>query len=365
MPEKKIFFFIGTTAELIKIAPVIKELKKRNISFKLITSGQNKIHFEAFTDFIGEIKPDISFKEKVNKSSVLYFILWAARTLLVSLTSLRKEFKNLNKSNCYFIVHGDTVSSSIGAVTAKFFNLRLVHIESGDLSFSLLEPFPEELCRNINIHLADILFPPNEWAKNNLSSMKGTKITTGQNTLIETFWWALKRKPSNNYKAFKKYYVLFMHRQEHVIFRKGWAKKTMRFVIKNANENLNCLLINHPLTIKIIHSLEISSNIKLSKKIKIISPLPYSDFLKLMENAEFIATDGASLQLETYLMGKPCLILRDLTEQVEGISQNIVLSKGNDEIIRNFLKNYQQYKTKPIHIDKRPSEIIVDYLMSQ
>ena len=131
MRQKKIYFFIGTIAELFKIAPIIRELEKRNLEFTLIDSGQNKVPLEYLQGFIKIKKPHIQLPEKVNKSSVYHFIIWAIKTVFFAIFLLRKEFKNADKPNTYFIIHGDTVTSLIGGIIAKFYGLKLVHIESG------------------------------------------------------------------------------------------------------------------------------------------------------------------------------------------------------------------------------------------
>lgn len=357
----KIYFFIGTTAELIRISPIIKELKKRRIRFKIITSGQVKIHFEDMAGYVKNLKPDIAFKEKAKKSSMLHFSLWAIKTFFTALIRLRKEFKGLDKNKSYFVICGDPVSTSIGALIASIYGLKIVHIESGDLSFNLLEPFPEEICRNINLFLADILFPPSQWANDNLKRIHKLKVNTYYNTLLEGFNWALRKKtPEAGFVKGKKYYILIMHRQEHVFFRKDWARETLRLVIENANPDLTCVLFNYPITVKIVNTLNINPATK--SKILISSPLPYSSFLNLMKNSEFITTDGATNQYEAYLMGKPCLILRDYTEQIEGIGKNVVLYKSNEQTLKMFLQNYKKFKFKPITSKIRPSKIIVDYL---
>lgn len=363
MQKRHIYFFLGTTAELIKVASIIKELKKRKIIFKIITSGQNSIFFDDLRSFTENTHPDISFKEKVNKSSVLHFFIWAVRTFFSALFILSKEFKGLNKNNSYLIIQGDTISSTMGAFIGRVFNLKLVHIESGDLSFNLFEPFPEEICRRININLSDILFSPNEWAKKNVVKKKCIKINTYHNTLVESFLWARSIKSKINIKKFKKYYILFMRRQEHVIFRKNWSKKILETVITYANPNLNCLLVSNSLVVNILESLKFNSHIKNNRKIELIPPLPYPDFMKLMSGAEFIATDGCTNQLESYLLGKPCLVLRNLTEQIEGLGENVVICKGNQKIIHNFLLHYKKYKTKPFIAKHKPSKIIVNFLM--
>lgn len=363
MQEKKFYFFIGTTAELIKIAPVINALERRNIAYTLITSGQNKIRLEDLQGFINKEKADIAFLEKKDKSSLYHFAFWAIRAFITGLIVLRRACKDIDKKNTYFIIHGDTVSSSIGAILAKLLGLPLVLIECGDLSFHILEPFPEEICRNINIRLADILFPPNAWAASNVQFVKGTVIDTKYNTLVESFLWAMNTKVKNKkIQSFKKYYILSLHRQEHVIFGKEWSKEMIVFVMNNADPSLQCLIINHPLTVGIINSLGYHPDTK-NKRIQVLPHLPYTDFMKLMNNAAFIATDSAFNQLESCLLGLPYLGLRHYTEQIEGLNENVVISKGDKKIMRQFLTNYQQYRTKPITLKTKPSKIIVDYLL--
>lgn len=365
MPMKFAYFFIGTTSEFIKIAPILKELKKRKIPFKIISAGQTRIHFEDLKGYLGEMKADIALKEKQNKASVVHFIYWAIRTLLTSPFVLYREFKGKTKDNTYFIIFGDPVASTIGAIIAKLFRLTLVHIESGDLSFNLLEPFPEEFCRNINIRLADIMFAPTAWAKRNLDKMglPGKKINTTQNTIYEICVWAKQvgKLPTFSRK-YKKFYLLIMHRQEHVIFRRDWTRKILELVIKNARQDLDCLIPSHPHTVKIIQSLQTNWPASLKKRVHLIPWMTYLEFIKMVEKAEFVATDGASNQQEVYYLGKPCLALRDYTEQIEGLNENVILCKSSETIIKDFLKHYTKYRKKPVLQKESPSKIVVDQL---
>src|SRR5258706_1406095 len=182
----KIYFFVGTTTELIKLAPIIRELENRKINFKIITSGQTKVNFGELNKIIKKRKADIQLGEKTDKSSVYKFIIWTVLTFFRA-TSLRKEFCRRIAKNSYLIVHGDPVSSFIGAVIAKIYGLKLVHVESGLRSFNFLEPFPEEICRVLISKMADIHLSPNDWAINNLNNDNGVKINTFQNTLIESY----------------------------------------------------------------------------------------------------------------------------------------------------------------------------------
>lgn len=362
MKKKCIYFFIGTTAEFIKLAPVIKDLKKRKIDFKIITSGQNNIRFDNLSKFVGTIKPDIAFKEKKNKSSTFHFIFWAIKIFFICLWRLRQEFRKIDKNNIYFIIHGDTVTSTIGAIISTIYHIKLIHIESGYLSFNFLEPFPEEICRNINIRLADILFCPTDWTTNNLKRFHKITINTKQNTMIETFWWAMKQKViSPKVINRDKYYILIMHRQEHVVFRKNWSRNILETVIKYSKDDLDCILINYPITVEIIKSLKLEEK---KMKIKVIPQISYIEFIKLMNNAEYIVSDGATNQQEAYYLGKPLLALRDYTEQTEGMGENVVLCKSNKEVIREFLQNYKNYRRQPVKYNKKPSKIITDFIIN-
>ncbi len=354
------YFFIGTTAELIRIAPIIKELKKRKIIFKLIDSGQTNIQYNEVEKYCS-IKPDIRFKEKVRKYGLLYFAIWVVRTFISCFIVFGKEFKGDNKKNIYFVIYGDPVTTSIGAIVAKFYGVKIVHIESGDLSFNLLEPFPEEICRNINIHLADILFPPSKWAMNNLKNLNKPKINTFYNTLADSFWWFMNRLIKKKHEVYGikgKYYILIMHRQEHVFFGKNWTRNTLKFVIENSNPKLTCVLFYNPLTMHIINSL----GLKKDTRIKIIPQVSYVNFLDLVNNSEYIATDGATNQYEAYLLGKPCVLLRNHTEQIEGLGKNVILYKSNKRRLKNFLKNYKTISSSPITPRIKASKIIIDSL---
>lgn len=362
MMQKRIYIFIGTTAELIKIASVLKELKKRKVEFTLITSGQTDILFNEFVKYTGKIENIIALKGKENKSSLIHFIIWTIKTFVVALFSLRNEFKHIDRKRSYFIVHGDTVSSLIGALIAYYYRIRLVHVESGLRSFNYFEPFPEEICRNIISRLTDIHFCPNKWSVDNLKNHKGIKVNTKQNTLLESYWMAIEsKKPKLRVKNLKKkYFVLVMHRQEHVMFRKSWSRKMFNFIINNSPKDLQCVFILHDITASFFKTAGYSNSLH---KLITVTRLPFVDFIKLMNSAEFVISDGGSNQEELSYMGKPTLILRNSTERIEGLGKNAILSKGNYDTVKNFFRNYKNYKRSKITKSFRPSKIIVDYLL--
>ena len=369
MSNKQIILFIGTTAELIKLAPVIKELKKRKLDFKIVASMQNVLYLSELKPLIGEqsiyyksiLKP---FKSPFN-NEYLSFVFWAIKNLGNFILYFHNEFKGMEKKKIFFIVHGDTVSSLIGAIAAKINRTKLVHIESGLRSYNFFEPFPEELCRVIVSRLADIHFCPNPWSVNNLKNIGGIKINTGNNTLIEAFFNTLKIKTSSEIQkniTKRKFFILVLHRQEHILFKKDLTKKLLKIFTKYANRNLACVLVLHKLTEDFMKKEHLLDKIRSNKNLILVPRLPYLEFIHLMKKAEFLATDGGSNQEEAYYMGKPCLILRNVTERIEGLGENALLSHNDENIIRDFVKNYNKYQRKPAFFTTPPSKIIVDYL---
>ena len=255
----------------------------------------------------------------------------------------------------------------MGTLVARLYGLKLVHIESGLRSFNFLEPFPEELCRYIISRLADIHFCPNSWSVDNLSGVKGEKVNTFENTLIETFLFAMARKSRHPFvrriqKEQKKYFVLVAHRQEHVLFNRNKTKELLRFVLHNIPDNIRCLFLVHDISAGFVESLELLIPEDLADKITKVNRLPYSDFMHLLNGSEFVVTDGGSNQEELYYMGKPCLLIRNYTERMEGLNRNVVLSKNNKRSIRKFIENYETYIQPSVHVTVPPSTIIVDHL---
>lgn len=366
--DKQMYIFIGTTAELIKLAPVIRALNKKKIRFTIIASGQNDIRFDEFKDILRNVKILRAITPKSKDSSVIKFVMWSARTYFSLLIGMRGNFKGLNKSNSLFIVHGDTVSSLMGSLVAKVYGLKLVHIESGLRSYHFFEPFPEEICRFIISRIADVHFCPNAWAVNNLRNTGGEKINTYENTLIETFWSVMKQKSNHPFvrrvqKDKRKYFVLVAHRQEHVLFHRTETKQTIKFVLQHGPVNFRCLFLVHDISTGFVNSLDSLIPAEVADRITRVGRLPYRDFMYLIKGAEFLVTDGGSNQEEMYYMGKPCLLLRRVTERREGLGKNVILSKNDKNTISIFLRHYKKYKKSPNRPAVLPSKIILNFLL--
>jgi UDP-N-acetylglucosamine 2-epimerase (non-hydrolysing) len=115
----------------------------------------------------------------------------------------------------------------------------------------------------------------------------------------------------------------------------------------------------HPPTKKQIEKQGLENELKKNQNIELRPRYDYFEFIKLINNSEFVISDGGSNQEECYYLGKPCLLLRNKTERNEGLGENVVLSKFNDEVIEDFTKNYKKFRTKMITKKGSPSKVIV------
>lgn len=354
-----VYFFFGTTAEYIKLIPVISKMRKNRVDFKIVLSGQTSIDLKEFKKISGISSADYIFEEKNSRSSSLFFAIWAARTLLKSLSWGIKELR-WDKRNI-FIVQGDTVSALIGSILGRVFFSRVVHIEAGLRTKNLMEPFPEEINRRIISLIANYHFCQNENALDNLKNVSSeNKFNTYFNTSVESLQMALssRKETNSSIKPKEKYFIFILHRQEHLYLRKNETVKLIQEVMNFSNEGVKCYFLIHDVTKGFLNQSGLYEKIKKSKNMVPLERMKYLDFVNFFEGSQFVITDGGGNHTEAHYLGKPCVILKREAEQSEGVGENILVTEDLKKVKR-FIKNYTSYKRKKIVVKKWPSEIIL------
>lgn len=362
--NKNYYFFIGTEAELIKLLPVLLELKKRNIHYQIIASGQNNIEKSDLLALL-EKKIDIVLFRGDIKQNAAGLLFWFIKTFFRSMLLLKKKFKNIDRKNSILIIHGDTVSTVMGAFLGKIFGFPIAHVEAGLRSFNYFHPFPEEIDRVLASRFVSIHFCPNQWAVNNIKNIKGIKINTLQNTLLDSLnlviQMPVKSKLIQNLKS-EKYFLFIMHRQEN-LFNDALVDTLVSEITSHA-KSMKCLFVVHKPTMLVLKKRGLFQKLQKNKNIILTERLSYIEFMKVLYGCEFIITDGGSNQEESYYFGKPALILRSATERIEGLGENVILSKNNLDTIKDFIADPQKYKRPKVSLKTKPSKIIVDYLLT-
>jgi len=348
----KIAIIIGTRAELIKTFPVMLELQKRKIPYYFIHTGQHSLG--DFCKMFKVKKPDVVLTEEPKKSSKFHARVGKAIFWNMGLVfKIRKELKKIDNLE-YVIYHGDTMTTASAAIaSSRMFNpfkeYQNVHLEAGLRSENLREPFPEEIARKIADNFSDILLAVSKRAVNNLKGYGNKKrIILVGNTIIDAVDISLKLAKKQKIKPLSKdeFALISIHRHENIK-----NKNRLKAIV----EILKSITIPgffplHDNTKEKLLQFNLYDELKAIKNIKIIEPVDYINFIYQMSKCSLIVCDGGSMQEESLIFKKPCIILRKATERQEGLETNFqFLSNLEIEKTKDKIKEYlnPKFKIKP------------------
>lgn len=342
MTKKNILFVFGTRPEVIKLAPVILELKKYPDMYNILicnTEQQKELSNQTLSYF--GLKADINLdcmRENQTLASVQSRIL----------TSLDKIFDE-NKIDAT-IVQGDTITVLTGALVSFYHKVPVFHVEAGLRSYNIFEPFPEEVMRQMATRVVQLHFAPTEANKVALmiENIDDNTIFTVGNTVVDALF-CLSAKTMDDAKKFfedkcikidDKLVLITLHRRENHGERIDMILKALCDLIQEYSDHTFVLPV-HPnpnVKDKIYAALEKFENVKL------LEPLDYPNLVYLMKNAKLILTDSGGIQEEAPSFGCPTLVMRYETERKEGVEAGVSVLVGADyrritEESENVLKN--------------------------
>lgn len=360
-----IHVILGTKAQLIKMAPILAEFQRRGLSYNFILTGQHKETVEALRDNFGVKEPDYVLYDGPDITGTGRMLTWLGRCAVTMLRRRRSIFGGRLDRGHVVLVHGDTVSTLLGAVVGRLLGARVAHVESGLRSFDYLHPFPEEITRVLTFRFTHIFFCPGAWAVVNLRRFGGVKIDTGQNTLFDCLQLARERMAlaAGPRLPDVAYGVCTLHRFENVYKRPKleWMVATLGRIARRKR----LLFILHPVTEKQLRRWGLLDTLAGLPGIELRPRMDYFNFIRLVDGADFVISDGGSNQEENYYLGKPCLLLRKASERVEGIGENCVLSGYDDGVIDEFVAHFERYRRPPVSLERSPAAMIVDYLQQE
>lgn len=327
----KAVFVYGTSAELIKIWPVIEALKE-TMSLQLLSANQQPHELRILEDRL-DIGPVTHLRDpnKPNLTNKLEVPLWAIRVLLSSLFHILRT--RVKGQKAFVLVHGDTMTSVIGAVAGKVSFSKVVHIEAGLRSHDWRNPFPEEINRIITARLAHYHFAPTQEALKNLSNRRGIKIDTHGNTSIDSMRKMSEKLSTTN--VHQTYCLVSLHRAE-LLANVTVLRETISELITVSRKHRLVMVID-ALTRETLLALDLQNEL-LSSSIKIFEKMPYPDFLQLVIESHCIVTDSGGLQEEAGFLSKRCLVHRRATERDDGIGTTSKLSMWESGAISQFIE---------------------------
>ena len=364
---RQAFFYIGTEAEFIKLYPVIEKCIEKGLTITLICNGQNNLRESIIltekmrTRSVFLLKGIIWFPFKGFSSRALWLLLWAMITFFKTFWFLFGE-RNKFAGKPVFVVHGDTVSTLIGAVVAKILGYPILHVESGLTSGRLFNPFPEEISRRIVTRISKLRFCPTPETYSHVLDRPGKrKILTNGNTMWDMLQYGLKTGCA---KIRPSYFLLMIHRQE-TLANPAVFFKIVEAIRRHQPPDLKCIFILHHPTRNFLIFHGRMDELNQSPGWELVDRLPFFEFVHLLKDARFALTDGGTNQEECYYLGTPCYLLRECTERQEGIGENVVLKSDFIQNIPWFMQNYEPLRRGAVRFERSPSEIIADEIAQE
>lgn len=334
--KKRIMLVFGTRPEAIKMAPVYRALRARQDVFDTlccVTAQHRQMLDQALRSFA--IVPDIDL-DLMRHDQGLADVKAAA--ILAMTKVLHDERPDL------LLVHGDTTTSMASATAAFYAGIPVGHVEAGLRSRDLQAPFPEEFNRRVTSMIARYHFAPTELNKANLIEEgcdPGAIFVTG-NTVIDALRYmgerhdaevSLRREVADRLDMAlrfdwrtERYVIVTCHRREN--FSQGLqriSEAVRRLAAAFPAVHFVCPAHPNPAVRgPVLQLLDGLANVH------VIKPLPYEAFLHLMRSCHSVVTDSGGLQEEAPAMGKPVLVMREVTERPEAIAAGGVKLVGSD-----------------------------------
>ena len=325
MAPKPILTLFGTRPEVIKLAPVLLQLERRNDVARTINlcSGQHGDLIRPLTEFFG-IRVDYNLRLMAPNQD--------PQTLLCRIVCRMSDIVKRERPNM-IVVQGDTTTALAGAIAGHRCGVPVAHVEAGLRSGNLCSPYPEEINRISITHLASFHFAPTESNRHSLlrEGIAKSAIVVSGNPIVDALKLVLSDQESeaasdvNPASNDQKCIVLTTHRRESF----GKVLEDNLLVIRafvEEHDDVRLVFPVHPNPNIKIPALDILRN---HPRITLILPLPYIDFIRLLSKCWLVVSDSGGVQEEVPSLGKPLLILRKSTERPECIEAGMARLVGN------------------------------------
>lgn len=327
MTPAKIMVVYGTRPEAIKLAPVIRELRAHDEFETLVVStGQHREMLAQVTELF-DFQPDLDLGLMHRKQPLNRIMSRALKRLDKVLREFRPDA---------LIVQGDTSTAASAAIAGFNREAKIVHIEAGLRSFDLSSPFPEEANRKIISAIASLHLTPTNRAKNNLiaEGIPEDAIVVTGNTVIDALLETAQKQNTftdaaidNALQDFERRIIFTSHRRENLdsLTKVGVALGTLAERYSDTAFFVP-MHLNPRIRERLLPGVEHLPNVVTT------GPLPYDEFIHLMEQSDLIITDSGGVQEEAPALGLPALLIRDTTERPEAIEAGVVRMIGLDPI---------------------------------
>jgi len=366
----RVLSVFGTRPEAIKLAPVVKQLRKHpeQLENRVCVTAQHRAMLDQVLGLF-DIQPDYDLNIMQTDQSL-------AEVTANVLTRL--EAVLVKEKPDWVLVQGDTTTAMVGALSAFYHRVKVGHVEAGLRTWDKYHPFPEEINRRIADSISDLHFAPTETAKQNLlrEGICDKNILVTGNTVIDALHWAgalafdleTFKIDALNPRSNVRLSLVTAHRRENCGEPLENICAALREIAEKYRDNVH-----------IVYPVHLNPNVqgpvylRLSDvpNITLLPPLDYLPMVHFMKRAYLVLTDSGGIQEEAPGLGKPVLVLRNVTERPEAVEAGTLKVVGTDrerivaETVR-LLENRAEYERMARAVnpygDGRAAERIVEAL---
>lgn len=319
---KPVLLIIGTRPEAIKMLPVVRALRGQpGIELLVVNTGQHRQMLDQVFDAFDE-KADIDFD-----------LMKPGQSLCDVTTQVLKRMEALiaERGPSLVLVHGDTTTAMAAALAAFYARVPVGHIEAGLRSHDMARPWPEEYNRIAIDAVAELLFAPTEGAAANLrrESPRERAISVTGNTGIDALLFMAERTgddiPSVSLDPSRRLILVTGHRRES--FGDGFARICAALARIAERDDVEIVYPVH-----LNPHVQDAVNTRLSGlgNVRLIPPVGYVEMVALMKRASVVLTDSGGIQEEAPALGKPVLVMREVTERPEAVATGVASLVGTD-----------------------------------
>lgn len=346
----KILCVFGTRPEAIKMAPVVKTLQKEpSFVSRVCVTAQHREMLDQVLD-IFDIKPDFDLN-LMKMDQTLGEITGRV------LAGMEKVFSQWKPD--IILVHGDTTTSLATSLAAYYARIAVGHVEAGLRTGDKYAPWPEEMNRRLTGAIADIHFAPTKKARENLlrEGVEERKIHVTGNTVIDALL-AIEKKLASETSLRGKFDEIFpfLDPDKKLILVTGHRRENFgegfEAICQALAEIGNCG------NAQIVYPVHLNPNVQepvhriLARKpnIFLLPPQTYLPFVYLMRRCDLVLTDSGGIQEEAPALGKPVLVMREVTERPEALAAGTARLVGTDrrtivEWVNRLLEDSEAYES--------------------
>ena len=357
-----IIFIYGTTAELIKLSPLMHKLDEYEKAYEVWCTGQQIDELSASAAALEVRVADHwiarGFRgHSLNRMSQVPF--WLLRCFVWAVRNYKSTSKRLSNQSAVVVVHGDTMTTVVGALIGRFFRNKVAHVEAGLRSHDWRNPFPEELDRKIAGLLCSIHFAPDNTAENNLAKTTGVVINTYGNTSVD----ALRFRTSVLEKQDKSRRTLVLLHRSEFLRDSNLVRRTFQLLIE-VSQKFEVVVVADALSSAALQRQGITTLLENAPNVRLLGKQSHQEFIALLLGSEMVITDSGGVQEECAAVGIPCFIHRKATERSDGLGENCVLTYQDTDVMSSLIEDYVTYARSASTNQISPSVVIIDYLKS-